>query len=100
MCVLPCPQTIRSATKPMSDCLLMLKNEHWKRVRSVLTPSFSSAKMREVREELTHTHTHTPAHTHTSAHTYTLQVTHAHSPGVIIMAVIQKEVIIKLLDAS
>ncbi|XP_046870586.1 thromboxane-A synthase isoform X2 [Hypomesus transpacificus] len=44
----PNRMTIRSATKPMSDCLLMLKNQHWKRVRSVLTPSFSSAKMREM----------------------------------------------------
>ncbi|XP_030221071.1 thromboxane-A synthase isoform X3 [Gadus morhua] len=32
----------------MSDCLLMLRDEQWKRVRSVLTPSFSSAKMREM----------------------------------------------------
>ena len=90
MCV--CPQTIRSATKPMSDCLLMLKNQHWKRFRSVLTPSFSSAKMREVREELTHTQTHLLTHTHLHIH--------AHTPGVMIMAVIQKEGIIKLLDAS
>lgn len=44
----PNRMTIRAATKPMSDCLLMLKNEHWKRVRSILTPSFSSAKMREM----------------------------------------------------
>ncbi|XP_030221068.1 thromboxane-A synthase isoform X1 [Gadus morhua] len=36
------------APKPMSDCLLMLRDEQWKRVRSVLTPSFSSAKMREM----------------------------------------------------
>lgn len=42
-------QTIRFATKPMTDCLLMLKNERWKRVRSILTPSFSAAKMKEVR---------------------------------------------------
>lgn len=42
-------QTIRFATKPMSDCLLMLRNERWKRVRSILTPSFSAAKMKEVR---------------------------------------------------
>uniref|UniRef100_A0A8C8MIV7 Thromboxane-A synthase n=1 Tax=Oncorhynchus tshawytscha TaxID=74940 RepID=A0A8C8MIV7_ONCTS len=36
---------------PMSDCLLMLRNEHWKRVRSILTPSFSAAKMKEARQE-------------------------------------------------
>ncbi|CAL8358176.1 unnamed protein product [Lota lota] len=36
------------APKPMSDCLLMLRDEQWKRVRSILTPSFSSAKMREM----------------------------------------------------
>uniref|UniRef100_A0A3Q1IZF4 Thromboxane-A synthase n=1 Tax=Anabas testudineus TaxID=64144 RepID=A0A3Q1IZF4_ANATE len=33
---------------PMSDCLLMLRNEHWKRVRSILTPSFSAARMKEM----------------------------------------------------
>ncbi|KAM6946134.1 thromboxane-A synthase [Aplochiton taeniatus] len=44
----PNRMTIRSATKPMSDCLLMLRNEHWKRVRSILTPSFSAAKMKEM----------------------------------------------------
>lgn len=44
----PNRMTIRSATKPMSDCLLMLKNEHWKRVRSILTPSFSAARMKEM----------------------------------------------------
>lgn len=36
------------ATKPMTDCLLMLRNERWKRVRSILTPSFSAAKMKEM----------------------------------------------------
>nr|XP_014266203.1 thromboxane-A synthase-like [Maylandia zebra] len=36
------------AKKPISDCLLQLKNERWKRVRSVLTPSFSAAKMKEM----------------------------------------------------
>ncbi|XP_022058060.2 thromboxane-A synthase [Acanthochromis polyacanthus] len=40
--------TSRFATKPMSDCLLLLKNEQWKRVRSILTPSFSAAKMKEM----------------------------------------------------
>nr|XP_057943563.1 thromboxane-A synthase isoform X2 [Doryrhamphus excisus] len=39
---------IRFAGKPMSDCLLMLRNEQWKRVRSILTPSFSAAKMKEM----------------------------------------------------
>ncbi|KAM4734352.1 thromboxane-A synthase [Anableps anableps] len=38
----------RFATKPMTDCLLMLRNEQWKRVRSILTPSFSAAKMKEM----------------------------------------------------
>ncbi|XP_043980962.1 thromboxane-A synthase [Gambusia affinis] len=38
----------RFATKPMTDCLLMLRNERWKRVRSILTPSFSAAKMKEM----------------------------------------------------
>ncbi|XP_044137260.1 thromboxane-A synthase [Bufo gargarizans] len=36
------------ATKPMSDSLLCLRDEHWKRVRSVLTPSFSAARMKEM----------------------------------------------------
>ncbi|XP_041746557.1 thromboxane-A synthase [Coregonus clupeaformis] len=44
----PNRMTIRAATKPMSDCLLMLRNERWKRVRSILTPSFSAAKMKEM----------------------------------------------------
>lgn len=44
----PNRMTIRFATKPMSDCLLMLRNERWKRVRSILTPSFSAAKMKEM----------------------------------------------------
>lgn len=34
----------------MSDCLLALRNEQWKRVRSILTPAFSAAKMKEVRD--------------------------------------------------
>uniref|UniRef100_A0A8C9WJ50 Thromboxane-A synthase n=1 Tax=Scleropages formosus TaxID=113540 RepID=A0A8C9WJ50_SCLFO len=37
-----------AATKPISESLLLLKDERWKRVRSILTPSFSSAKMREM----------------------------------------------------
>lgn len=44
----PNRMTVRFSTKPMSDCLLMLKNEQWKRVRSILTPSFSAAKMKEM----------------------------------------------------
>ncbi|XP_055011716.1 thromboxane-A synthase [Boleophthalmus pectinirostris] len=44
----PNRNTFRFATKPMSDCLLLLKNEEWKRVRSILTPSFSTAKMKEM----------------------------------------------------
>uniref|UniRef100_A0A3P8RVC1 Thromboxane-A synthase n=1 Tax=Amphiprion percula TaxID=161767 RepID=A0A3P8RVC1_AMPPE len=44
----PNRMTLRFATKPMTDCLLMLKNEQWKRVRSILTPSFSAAKMKEM----------------------------------------------------
>lgn len=35
----------------MSDCLLFLRDDTWKRVRSILTPSFSAAKMKEVRSE-------------------------------------------------
>ncbi|KAM9376748.1 thromboxane-A synthase isoform 2-T3 [Pholidichthys leucotaenia] len=38
----------RFVTKPISDSLLMLKNEQWKRVRSILTPTFSAAKMKEM----------------------------------------------------
>ncbi|XP_076027757.1 thromboxane-A synthase [Genypterus blacodes] len=38
----------RFATKPMSDCLLLLRDEQWRRVRSILTPSFSAAKMKEM----------------------------------------------------
>ncbi|KAM4619506.1 thromboxane-A synthase isoform 1-T2 [Polymixia lowei] len=44
----PNRMSIRVSTKPMSDCLLMLRNEQWRRVRSILTPSFSSAKMKEM----------------------------------------------------
>ncbi|XP_069618947.1 thromboxane-A synthase isoform X1 [Ranitomeya imitator] len=35
-------------TKPMSDSLLCLRDQQWKRVRSVLTPSFSAARMKEM----------------------------------------------------
>ncbi|XP_061532764.1 thromboxane-A synthase [Phycodurus eques] len=44
----PNRMTNRFANKPMSDCLLMLKNEQWKRVRGILTPSFSAARMKEM----------------------------------------------------
>ncbi|XP_057691587.1 thromboxane-A synthase isoform X1 [Corythoichthys intestinalis] len=44
----PNRMTNRFASKPISDCLLMLKNERWKRVRSILTPAFSAAKMKEM----------------------------------------------------
>lgn len=44
----PNRMAFRFATKPMTDCLLMLRNEQWKRVRSILTPSFSSAKLKEM----------------------------------------------------
>ncbi|XP_028264307.1 thromboxane-A synthase [Parambassis ranga] len=44
----PNRMTIRFSTKPMSDCLLALRNEQWKRVRSILTPAFSAAKMKEM----------------------------------------------------
>lgn len=44
----PNRMTLRFATKPLSDCLLMLRNDRWKRVRSILTPSFSAAKMKEM----------------------------------------------------
>ncbi|KAM5172608.1 thromboxane-A synthase isoform 1-T4 [Mantella aurantiaca] len=36
------------ATKPMSDSLLCLRDETWKHVRSVLTPSFSASRMKEM----------------------------------------------------
>ncbi|MCI4379078.1 hypothetical protein PGIGA_G00223700 [Pangasianodon gigas] len=38
----------RMATKPMMDSLTMLRDEQWKRVRSILTPTFSAAKMKEM----------------------------------------------------
>uniref|UniRef100_A0A3B1JLK7 Thromboxane-A synthase n=1 Tax=Astyanax mexicanus TaxID=7994 RepID=A0A3B1JLK7_ASTMX len=41
-------QKLRAATKPMTESVLMLRNERWKRVRSILTPSFSAAKMKEM----------------------------------------------------
>ncbi|KAF4091710.1 hypothetical protein AMELA_G00040050 [Ameiurus melas] len=36
------------ATKPMKNSLIMLRDEQWKRVRSILTPTFSAAKMKEM----------------------------------------------------
>lgn len=48
-CLLAFVKSLRFITKPMSDCLLMLRNERWKRVRSILTPAFSASKMKEVR---------------------------------------------------
>ncbi|GCB61178.1 hypothetical protein scyTo_0011268 [Scyliorhinus torazame] len=36
------------SSKPLIDSLLFLQDADWKNVRSVLTPTFSSAKMREV----------------------------------------------------
>uniref|UniRef100_A0AAY4DNX4 Thromboxane-A synthase n=1 Tax=Denticeps clupeoides TaxID=299321 RepID=A0AAY4DNX4_9TELE len=44
----PNRMNIRLATKPMSESVLLLRDERWKRVRSILTPSFSSAKMKEM----------------------------------------------------
>ncbi|XP_073785684.1 thromboxane-A synthase isoform X1 [Danio rerio] len=44
----PNRMTARGITKPMSDSLIMLKGEQWKRVRSILTPTFSAAKMKEM----------------------------------------------------
>ncbi|XP_060734071.1 thromboxane-A synthase isoform X2 [Tachysurus vachellii] len=39
---------LKTVVKPMSDSLVMLRDEPWKRVRSILTPSFSTAKMKEM----------------------------------------------------
>uniref|UniRef100_A0A671S5H0 Thromboxane-A synthase n=1 Tax=Sinocyclocheilus anshuiensis TaxID=1608454 RepID=A0A671S5H0_9TELE len=44
----PNRMTVRGMTKPMSDSLIMLKGEQWKRVHSILTPTFSAAKMKEM----------------------------------------------------
>uniref|UniRef100_A0A672FDB1 Thromboxane-A synthase n=1 Tax=Salarias fasciatus TaxID=181472 RepID=A0A672FDB1_SALFA len=41
----PNRMTARFPTKPMADCLLLLKNERWKRVRSILTPTFTYKKV-------------------------------------------------------
>nr|AUX14924.1 cytochrome p450 CYP5A3 [Kryptolebias marmoratus] len=39
---------VRFSTKPLEDSLLFLTNERWKRVRSVITPTFSTAKLKEM----------------------------------------------------
>ncbi|XP_008290221.1 thromboxane-A synthase-like [Stegastes partitus] len=44
----PNRRTIPFAPKPMSDTLLLLKNDRWKRVRSIVSPSFSGARMKEM----------------------------------------------------
>uniref|UniRef100_A0A8C0J6M3 Thromboxane-A synthase n=1 Tax=Chelonoidis abingdonii TaxID=106734 RepID=A0A8C0J6M3_CHEAB len=36
-------------TKPVIDSILCLRDQRWKEVRSILTPAFSAAKMKEVR---------------------------------------------------
>uniref|UniRef100_A0A667Y076 Thromboxane-A synthase n=1 Tax=Myripristis murdjan TaxID=586833 RepID=A0A667Y076_9TELE len=40
----PNRQYVINHTKPVSDGLQLLRDEHWKRVRGILTPSFSGAK--------------------------------------------------------
>ncbi|XP_055030178.2 thromboxane-A synthase isoform X1 [Misgurnus anguillicaudatus] len=44
----PNRMTMRGGTKPMTESLIALKDDRWKRVRSILTPSFSAAKMKEM----------------------------------------------------
>ncbi|XP_037538689.1 thromboxane-A synthase [Nematolebias whitei] len=39
---------LSDASKPLKDTLPLLRNERWKRVRSVVTPTFSAAKMKEM----------------------------------------------------
>uniref|UniRef100_W5NJU7 Thromboxane-A synthase n=1 Tax=Lepisosteus oculatus TaxID=7918 RepID=W5NJU7_LEPOC len=39
---------LRLSTKPISESILFLRDERWKRVRSILTPTFSAAKMKEM----------------------------------------------------
>ncbi|KAM4676694.1 LOW QUALITY PROTEIN: thromboxane-A synthase [Discoglossus pictus] len=39
---------LHSVTKPMSDSLLCLRDDKWKRVRGILTPSFSAIRMKEM----------------------------------------------------
>ncbi|XP_039616763.1 thromboxane-A synthase isoform X2 [Polypterus senegalus] len=38
----------RMTTKPLSESIILLRDERWKKVRSVLTPTFSAAKMKEM----------------------------------------------------
>ncbi|XP_055011952.1 thromboxane-A synthase-like isoform X1 [Boleophthalmus pectinirostris] len=44
----PNRNTFQIAIKPSRESLVLLRNEEWKRVRSILTPSFSAAKMKEM----------------------------------------------------
>ncbi|XP_029910105.1 thromboxane-A synthase-like [Myripristis murdjan] len=44
----PNRQYVINHTKPVSDGLQLLRDEHWKRVRGILTPSFSGAKLKEM----------------------------------------------------
>ncbi|XP_030586625.1 thromboxane-A synthase-like isoform X2 [Archocentrus centrarchus] len=44
----PNRKTYLFVKKPVTDSLTQLKNDQWKRVRSVLNPSFSAAKMKEM----------------------------------------------------
>ncbi|XP_068170278.1 thromboxane-A synthase-like [Antennarius striatus] len=44
----PNRKVIRKYNKPLCNSLMILKNQEWKRVRSVLTPTFSSTKMKEM----------------------------------------------------
>ncbi|XP_005989494.1 thromboxane-A synthase isoform X1 [Latimeria chalumnae] len=39
---------LKLATKPLTDSILALRDDRWKHVRSVLTPAFSAAKMKEM----------------------------------------------------
>ncbi|XP_043944114.1 thromboxane-A synthase isoform X2 [Protopterus annectens] len=39
---------VRMVTEPMSESILFLRNERWKHVRSMLTPAFSAAKIKEM----------------------------------------------------
>ncbi|XP_071756411.1 thromboxane-A synthase-like [Centroberyx gerrardi] len=41
-------KTFNIYTKPVTDSLLLLRDEHWKKVRGMFTPSFSAAKMKEM----------------------------------------------------
>ena len=41
-------QNFSALGEPMDHDLLRIEGDHWKYVRSVLTPTFSSGKLREV----------------------------------------------------